>query len=225
MSNEPIRLLLVDDDAAITGGLAPLLTREGFDVEVAADGESTLERLAAGRVGIVVLDVMMPGMDGREVLRRLRAAGSAVPVVLLTSVGEAAERARALDEGADDYLNKPFDAGELISRVRAVLRRAAAGRPGLAAARALSAGALTWDRVARRVWLAGDGAARLPDHPPRRADHPAAPAGGGVGLRRPPDRGAAPGARRGSRPAALDPNGARGRLPVHRPRARRTVTR
>ena len=155
MSSEaPVRLLLVDDDEAITGGLAPLLTREGFAVDVAADGPSALDRLTAG-VDIVVLDVMMPGMDGREVLRRLRAAGSAVPVVLLTSVGEASERARALDEGADDYLNKPFDVGELISRVRAVLRRARPGRPTLATAQTLTAGPLIWDRVARRAWLNG----------------------------------------------------------------------
>ena len=152
---EPVRLLLVDDDDAITSGLAPLLTREGFDVTVAADGTQALAQLAASGADIVVLDVMMPGMDGREVLRRVRASGSAVPVVLLTSVGEASERARALDEGADDYLNKPFDAGELISRVRAVLRRARPGRPTLASAQTLTAGALTWDRVGRRARLNG----------------------------------------------------------------------
>ncbi|MFT3877397.1 MAG: response regulator transcription factor [Propioniciclava sp.] len=150
-----IRLLLVDDDEAITGGLAPLLGREGFGVEIAADGGAALARLASGGIDIVVLDIMMPGMDGRETLRRLRASGSSVPVVLLTSVGEASERARALDEGADDYLNKPFDAGELISRVRAVLRRARPGRPTLASAQTLAAGPLTWDRVGRRAHLAG----------------------------------------------------------------------
>ncbi|QIK71732.1 response regulator transcription factor [Propioniciclava coleopterorum] len=151
----PVRLLLVDDDEAITGGLAPLLSREGFAVTVAADGAAALDRLAAGGTDIVVLDVMMPGLDGREVLRRVRASGSAVPVVLLTSVGEASERARALDEGADDYLNKPFDAGELVSRVRAVLRRSRPGRPTLASASTLTAGPLTWDRVGRRAHLAG----------------------------------------------------------------------
>ncbi len=156
MSSEaPVRLRLVDDDEAITGGLAPLLTREGFAVEVAADGGAALARLGSGGLDIVVLDIMMPGMDGRETLRRLRASGSSVPVVLLTSVGEASERARALDEGADDYLNKPFDAGELIARVRAVLRRARPGRPTLASARTLAAGALTWDRVGRRAHLSG----------------------------------------------------------------------
>ncbi len=155
MSSDPIRVLLVDDDDAITGGLAPLLSREGFSVEVAADGVQALAAITTQAPDIVVLDVMMPGMDGREVLRRLRASGSSVPVVLLTSVGEAAERARALDEGADDYLNKPFDAGELISRVRAVVRRARPGRPTLASASTLTSGALAWDRVGRRAYLAG----------------------------------------------------------------------
>lgn len=147
------RLLLVDDDPGITGGLAPVLERDGFDVVVAEDGPEALLAVAAGGVDVIVLDVMMPTLDGRETLRRLRRAGHTVPVVLLTSVGEAAERARALDEGADDYLNKPFDAGELIARVRAVLRRSAAGVATLATASTLHAGALRLDRAARRVWL------------------------------------------------------------------------
>ena len=155
-------LLLVDDDPGITSGLSPVLERDGFAVTIAEDGLAALTTLAAGGVDIVVLDVMMPGLDGRETLRRLRRDGHTVPVVLLTSVGEAAERARALDEGADDYLNKPFDAGELISRVRAVLRRTAAGRPTLANAAVLVAGELTVDRSARRVWLAGREAALTP---------------------------------------------------------------
>lgn len=155
MSAERPRLLLVDDDPGITGGLCPILQRDGFEVTVAEDGLAALEVVAADAVDIIVLDVMMPGLDGRETLRRLRADGHTVPVVLLTSVGEAAERARALDEGADDYLNKPFDAGELISRVRAVLRRAAAGQPTMASAASLTAGELKVDRTSRRVWLAG----------------------------------------------------------------------
>lgn len=155
MSSDPVRVLLVDDDEAITGGLAPLLSREGFEVDIAADGTAALTQLDARTPDIIVLDVMMPGMDGREVLRRLRASGSSIPVVLLTSVGEAGERARALDEGADDYLNKPFDAGELISRVRAVVRRARPGRPTLASAATLASGPLGWDRVGRRAHLHG----------------------------------------------------------------------
>lgn len=149
------RLLLVDDDSAITDALAPLLRREGFDVTVAGDGERALAEIAAREPDVVVLDVVLPGIDGRGVLREVRAAGRAVPVVLLTSVGEAGERARALDEGADDYLNKPFDPGELVSRVRAILRRVHRGTPSLAGSGRLRAGALTVDRVARRSWLDG----------------------------------------------------------------------
>ncbi len=162
MSSDSVHLLLVDDDPGITSGLSPVLQREGFTVTVADDGPSALAAVAAGGIDIVVLDVMMPGLDGRATLRRLRAEGRTLPVLLLTSVGEAAERARALDEGADDYLNKPFDVGELISRVRAVLRRARPGRPTLATAQTLTAGPLIWDRVARRAWLNGREAVLTP---------------------------------------------------------------
>jgi DNA-binding response OmpR family regulator len=149
------RLLLVDDDDAITEALAPLLRREGFDVLVAHDGERALAQCAADEPDVLVLDIMLPGIDGRGVLRALRSQGRTVPVVLLTSVGEAGERARALDEGADDYLNKPFDPHELASRVRAVLRRTRRGGPTLAASGRLRAGDLVVDRVSRRFWLAG----------------------------------------------------------------------
>jgi DNA-binding response OmpR family regulator len=99
--------------------------------------------------------VMMPRMDGREVLRRVRTAGRWVPVVLLTEVGESFERSAALEEGADDYLNKPFDPQELVARIRAILRRASGGVPPLTAAHSLSSGALRVDRVARRCWVDG----------------------------------------------------------------------
>ncbi len=117
-----VALLLVDDEPAITDNLAPLLRRSGFTVDVAADGDSALSRIRAGGSDLVVLDVMLPGTDGREVLRTARAEGRTTPIILLTQVGESSERAMALEEGADDYLNKPFDPYELIARVRAVLR-------------------------------------------------------------------------------------------------------
>lgn len=155
MPPEPTRLLLVDDDEAITSGLAALLDREGFVVLVASNGRQGLAILADTQVDIVVLDVVMPELDGRATLRQLRADGHLVPVVLLTSVGEAGERARALDEGADDYLNKPFDSSELVSRVRAVLRRSHKGMPTLATLARLHSGPLSLDRTSRRVWLEG----------------------------------------------------------------------
>jgi DNA-binding response OmpR family regulator len=91
-------------------------------------------------------------MDGREALRRLRQAGDWTPIILLTQIGESTERAMALEEGADDYLNKPFDPHELVARIRAVLRRARPGQPPLAAASKLTCGPLTLDRRARRAF-------------------------------------------------------------------------
>jgi DNA-binding response OmpR family regulator len=147
------RLLLGDDERAITDQLAPLLERSGFEVRVVHDGGAALSAVETGEPDVVVLDVLMPGMDGREVLRRLRDRGWWSPVVLLTQVGESAERAMALDEGADDYLNKPFDPYELVARIRAVLRRARRGLPPLASAHRLRSGPLHLDRVSRRAWL------------------------------------------------------------------------
>jgi DNA-binding response OmpR family regulator len=147
------RVLLADDEEAITANLAPFLERSGFDVHVVHDGEAALRAVADRDPDLCVLDVLMPRANGREVLRRLRADGRWLPVLLLTQVGEAGERAMALEEGADDYLNKPFDPQELVARMRAVLRRARPGRPPLSAAGTLRSGRLRFDRVARRAWL------------------------------------------------------------------------
>jgi DNA-binding response OmpR family regulator len=147
-------ILLADDEQAITENLAPFLERSGFAVEVAGDGPAALAAIERVDPDLCVLDVLMPGLDGRSVLRRMRADGWWNPVVLLTQVGESFERAMALEEGADDYLNKPFDPHELVARLRAVLRRARPGRPSLGAAQVLRSGQLRLDRVSRRVWLA-----------------------------------------------------------------------
>jgi DNA-binding response OmpR family regulator len=147
-----VSILLVDDEAAITDNLAPFLRRAGFDVAVAADGDAALARLRAGALDLVVLDVLLPGTDGRAVLRAARAEGRTTPIILLTQVGESAERAMALEEGADDYLNKPFDPHELVARVRAVLRRGhPEGGPALASAQRLRSGRVVLDRVSQRV--------------------------------------------------------------------------
>ena len=168
---KPPHILLVDDEAAITANLAPFLERAGFRVSTAADGQAAMERIEAGAahglppIDLVVLDVLMPRLDGREVLRRLRRSGdqgAALPVILLTQVGEATERALALEEGADDYLNKPFDPYELLARMRAVLRRVRSGQPALASAWMLVAGDLALDRRARRVTLSGKPVALTP---------------------------------------------------------------
>src|SRR5512139_66169 len=147
------KVLLVDDETAITTNLAPFLERAGFVISVAADGEEALHKLPSFKPDLIILDVLMPKVDGREVLRRLRQANNWIPVILLTQVGEAAERAMALEEGADDYLNKPFDPHELVARIRAVMRRARPGKPPLAAAERLTSGPLILDRRARRTWL------------------------------------------------------------------------
>ena len=159
---EPKRhILIVDDDAGIRESLAAFLERAGFDVSSAGDGQAGLALHARRPADLIVLDVMMPLMDGLEMLRLLRRQGDWTPVILLTKVGEASERAMALEEGADDYLNKPFEAQELTARIRAVLRRATPGTPPLSASWVLIASGgspgrvLRLDRQARKAALDG----------------------------------------------------------------------
>ena len=146
-------ILLADDELSITDSLAPFLERAGYRVLTTADGQSALDRAARHKPDLIILDVLMPRLDGREVLRRLRRAENWTPTILLTQVGESSERALALEEGADDYLNKPFDPHELLARIRAVLRRARPGEKSLSAAWRLVSGELSLDRRARRVRL------------------------------------------------------------------------
>ncbi len=162
IDNHP-KILLADDETVITSNLAPFLERAGFTVTVVSDGQAALDTILASKPELVILDVLMPKLDGREVLRRVRASGNWSPVILLTQVGEAGERALALEEGADDYLNKPFDPYELVARIRAVLRRVTPGRAPLASAWKLSCAgqpALVLDRRARKASL-GDKAIDL----------------------------------------------------------------
>ena len=149
------RILLVDDESAITSNLAPFLERTGFVVATAANGETALQLMKDFQPDLTVLDVLMPRMDGREVLRRIRQSGNCTPIILLTQVGSPAERAVALDEGADDYLNKPFEPYELVARIKAVLRRSRPGVPSLAGASRLCSGPLELERQSRRVFLSG----------------------------------------------------------------------
>jgi DNA-binding response OmpR family regulator len=149
-------ILLVDDEAAITDNLTPFLERSGFNVSTASNGEEALNIIETQNVNLVVSDVLMPKMDGRELLRILRKADNWIPVILLTQVGEAFERAMALEEGADDYINKPFEPHELVARIKAVLRRAKPGKPPLSAAWQINCGNLAFDRRARRAFLEGE---------------------------------------------------------------------
>jgi len=148
-------VLLVDDDQAITAALGPFLERSGFTVRIAEDGRAALLEVERDVPDIVVCDVLMPHVDGREFVRRVRARQLWLPIILLTQVGESWERSAALDEGADDYLNKPFDPHELISRIRAVLRRTAQDSGSLRSAHRLQALDLVLDRSSRRVWRDG----------------------------------------------------------------------
>lgn len=118
-----MRILVVDDDHAVREALRRSLTYNGYAVDVAADGAEALEKVAASSPDAMVLDVMMPWVDGLETCRRLRAAGDEVPVLVLTARDAIADRVAGLDAGADDYLPKPFALEELLARLRALLRR------------------------------------------------------------------------------------------------------
>ena len=128
MKNQPL-VLVADDEPRITRLVAMSLADDGFRVETALGGEEALRKATETKPDIVLLDIVMPDIDGIEVMRRLR-EWRPVPVILLTAKGSTADRARGLDLGADDYVAKPFHPDELAARVRAVLRRAAGVSPG-----------------------------------------------------------------------------------------------
>jgi two-component system, OmpR family, response regulator len=150
-----MRVLIVEDDAKLVRALERGLAREGFEIDVAASGEEALRRTAARDYDAVVLDVMLPGLDGFAVLDEIRLKDRRTPVLMLTARAHVRDRIHGLDSGADDYLVKPFDFGELVARLRALSRRA----PEPAAV-ALTAGELALDpatnaatRRGRRVQL------------------------------------------------------------------------
>jgi two-component system response regulator MprA len=126
----PARIVVVDDDEALRNALRRALRLEGYDVELAADGAEALARLAGLGADLVVLDVLMPGLDGVTVCRRLRESGDRTPVLMLTARDAVSDRVVGLDAGADDYLTKPFALEELLARVRALLRRRAPEHEG-----------------------------------------------------------------------------------------------
>lgn len=140
-----MKVLVVEDNAKLSSFLERALTEEGYTVEVVADGESALLQVAQGHYDLLVLDWMLPGVDGVEVCRSIRQRGVTIPVLMLTARAEVSERISGLDAGADDYLAKPFDLGELLARARALTRRGAGGDV------TMRIGALTIDRLARRA--------------------------------------------------------------------------
>jgi two-component system response regulator CpxR len=148
------RVLIVDDDTELCELVTEYLTQEGYDVDAVYDGERAPERAVSGGFDLVVLDVMLPGLNGFEVLRRIRDR-SDVPVIMLTARGEDVDRIVGLEMGADDYLPKPFNPRELTARMRAVLRRiersSAPGEPDV-----LEVGDLALDLGARTARRSGE---------------------------------------------------------------------
>ncbi|HVR06132.1 MAG TPA: response regulator transcription factor [Solirubrobacteraceae bacterium] len=155
------RILLVDDERTILTLLSYPLRKDGYEVVQAGDGSEALDRFAESHFDLVVLDVMMPRLDGLEVCRRLRAQ-SAVPIIMLTAKAEEIDKVLGLELGADDYITKPFSMREFRSRVKAALRRAEMGAPAAGASAAeqveepLQAGALSIDFAKRSVRVAGE---------------------------------------------------------------------
>jgi DNA-binding response OmpR family regulator len=150
------RLLVVEDDRTLRQALAFNLTREGYEVTTAADGEAGLEAARNEGLDLVVLDVMLPGMSGVEVLRRLRADGVATPVIILSAKGEEMDRVVGLKVGADDYVAKPFSRPELLARIEAVLRRQRREGDGPERNEALEFGPVHIDVARREVSLDGE---------------------------------------------------------------------
>ena len=138
-------VLLAEDDTSISEPLARALRREGYDVDVSADGPGTLEVAMAGGIDLIVLDIGLPRLDGLEVCRRLRSDGQTVPVLILTARADEVDTVIGLDAGADDYVTKPFRLAELLARVRALLRR---GTPETSVVQGVRV-----DADARRAWI------------------------------------------------------------------------
>jgi len=171
------RVLVVEDDATVAEVVARYLERDGYQVEVLTDGAMALARALSSPPDLILLDLMLPGMDGMEVCRRIRGTAP-TPIIMLTARGQEGDRVLGLELGADDYVAKPFSPRELTARVRAVLRRSVAAAGSKPAGEGvLRAGAMELDTTARTVRVAGrdvsltarefDLLAFLMDHPHR----------------------------------------------------------
>lgn len=148
-----MRLLIVEDEKRLALSLAKGLTAEGYAVDVVHDGREGLHRATEGSYDLVILDIMLPGLNGYRVCSTLRAAGHDVPILMLTAKDGEYDEAEGLDTGADDYLTKPFSYVVLVARVKALLRR---GRNGAGASPVVVRGDLKVDTAARRVFLGDD---------------------------------------------------------------------
>ncbi|AWS45143.1 MULTISPECIES: response regulator transcription factor [Streptosporangium] len=153
---EAARVLVVDDEPALREALQSSLEFEGYRVGLASDGQAALETLEREPYDLVLLDVMMPRLDGLTACRRLRAVRNHVPVLMLTARDAVGDRVSGLDAGADDYLVKPFELDELLARVRALLRRGALSAPAAEDDGVLAYGDLRMDTFSREVTRAGE---------------------------------------------------------------------
>ena len=138
-----MRLLYAEDEKSLARAVSTILVKNNYSVDVVHDGESALDYLATENYDGAILDVMMPGLDGFEVLRRMRARGDSTPVLLLTARSEIDDRVTGLDSGANDYLTKPFDMKELLARIRAMTR----SQPARALDSSLRVGNISLDRA------------------------------------------------------------------------------
>lgn len=145
-----MRVLIVEDKVKMAGLLSRALRGEGMAADVAVRGEDALWMAGSSRYDAVILDVMLPGIDGIETCRRLRADGVWTPVLMLTARGQLCDRVAGLDGGADDYLTKPFELEELMARLRALVRRQPVERPAV-----LQVGELRLDPATRQAWRSG----------------------------------------------------------------------
>ena len=150
------RLLLVEDDPTLRQALSFNLTREGYEVAAAADGEAALEAARSDRLDLILLDVMLPGMSGVEVLRVLRREGVTTPVIILSAKGDEIDRVVGLKVGADDYVAKPFSRPELLARIEAVLRRNRREEGASERREELSYGPVSIDVTRREVSVGGE---------------------------------------------------------------------
>src|SRR5204862_1410037 len=149
------RVLLVDDDAELAELVGEYLAREGFSLDAETDGTRAVDRAASGDYQLTLLDVMLPGVSGFDVLRALRAT-SRIPVLMLTARGDDVDRIVGLELGADDYLSKPFNPRELVARIRAVLRRAQPVESATSARETIKVGDIEMDSNTRNVRRSGE---------------------------------------------------------------------
>ena len=147
-----MRILLTEDEKSLSRAVSTLLKRNGYEVEQAYDGIEALEKLSTGTFDIMLLDVMMPRMDGMTVLKQVREGGNRIPVIMLTAKSDVTDKVSGLDLGADDYVTKPFAMDELLARVRRIVNRIDSKNDGNGDGGITRFGNISYERSTRRIW-------------------------------------------------------------------------